>query len=83
MARKKGNGGQVYDLTVEILKSIREELRGVREEVTHLREEMRAELRGVNARLDGTNARIDNLIEFTGERWRDHEQRIRRLEKRR
>jgi hypothetical protein len=82
VAKKRGNG-EVYDLTVEILKSIREELRGVRTEVIQLREEMRAELRGVNARLDGTNARIDNLIEFSGERWRDHEQRLRRLERRR
>lgn len=83
MAKKKGNGGQVYDLTVEILKSIREEVRG-------LREEMREELRGVNTRLDatnkrldGTNARIDHLVGFTRERWRDHEERLRRLEKRR
>jgi hypothetical protein len=68
VAKKRGNG-DVHDLTVEILRSIRDEIRA-------MREEMRVGFHGVQAR-------IDNLVEFTGERWRDHEQRLRRLERRR
>lgn len=33
-----------------------------------------------NTRLDGTNRRLDRLVEMSGERWRDHERRIRAVE---
>ena len=69
MAKKRNGSGEVRDLTVESLKSIRDEIRG-------LREETRTGFRAVNDR-------IDNLLDFSGARWRDHEERLRRLEKRR
>ena len=40
-----------------------------------------ARLDETNARLDGTNERIDNLIGVTGGRWRDHEERLTRIER--
>jgi hypothetical protein len=43
------------DVTIEILKSIREEVKSVREEVTSVREEVRA----TNTRRDATNGRLD------------------------
>jgi hypothetical protein len=110
----------VRDITVEILKNIRDDMRGMREELGGLRVEMReeigglrvemreeigglraemreeigglrAEMRVLNDRvttLEATTARgfvavtarLENLRDFSGELWRDHERRIRRLE---
>lgn len=41
--------------------------------------ELRAEVRLNHAEIRG---RLDNLIDLAGERWRDHEERLRRLEER-
>ena len=49
------------DLTIEILKGIRDEVRGVREEVHDLRAEMNERIDRTNERLDQTNERLDGL----------------------
>lgn len=62
-----GNG-KTDDATLEVLKDIRSG-------VTELREEMRSGFEQLSDRLD-------NVIQgVVGERFRDHEDRIRRLEK--
>jgi hypothetical protein len=50
------------DLTVEILKDIRDEIRGVRTEVHDLREDTNLRLDATNQRLDTSNQRL-NLVE--------------------
>jgi len=76
-ARKRGNG-EVHELTIEVLKGIRSEISKLREETRgdtrKLREEMH---RGFGA----VTSRIDHLVEFSGDRWRDHEERLTRIEK--
>ena len=37
---------------------------------------------GVHKRLDDVTGRLENLRDFSGERWRDHETRLERLEQR-
>jgi hypothetical protein len=48
---------QPTDVTVEILKTIRDEVQGLRGEVQGLR----SEVHGTNERLDGTNDRLGRL----------------------
>jgi len=50
------------DLTIEILKDIRDGVRGVRTEVHDLREDTILRLDATNQRLDATNQRL-NLVE--------------------
>ena len=73
--------GDVVDLTVEILKDIRNEIRGTNERLSRLEEGMNRRLDEVNGRLDHLNTRVDHLIDFTGKMWRDHERRIRKIER--
>jgi len=75
MAGKKAGNGSMSDLTVEILKDIRAELRKQGGDLAGLRVEMRE-------RLDTLTARIENIRDFAGERYRDHEERLRGLEQR-
>jgi chromosome segregation ATPase len=70
---------QPTDLTIEILKSIRDEVRTTNVRVDSLREE----LRGTNLRVDGlreelhgTNHRIDALREETARRFTESETRL-------
>ncbi len=73
MAQENGN---VSDLTIEVLKSIRSELQGLRGEMkeglaevrSELREglaEVRSEVHEVRRGLDETNAKLDQLADFT------------------
>jgi methyl-accepting chemotaxis protein len=110
--KKKTATGDVADVTVEILRSIRDEIAGLRQdtnarfkrveaglqEVRDGVQEVRAGLQEVRAEIrvlrediesletatirgfEGVSARLDHIVEFSGERWRDHEDRIRRLE---
>lgn len=75
MAKRKGDGFD-QDITVTLLTSIRDELRQVRDEVR----EVRDEVRGVKGGLVLLNSKFDNLLQFAGERYRDHEERLRRIE---
>jgi hypothetical protein len=73
---KKGKGaGSVSDLTLEVLKAIRVELRMTNERLLQTNERLDKGFRELRQRLD-------HLVAFSGERWQDHEQRIRRLERR-
>lgn len=73
MAQENGN---VSDLTIEVLKSIRSELQGlrgelkeglaeVRTELAEVRTELREGLADVRRGLDDTNAKLDQLADFT------------------
>ena len=53
---------QPTDVTVEILKSIRDEVQGLRADVHGLS----AEVHGTNDRLDGTNDRLDGTNDRLG-----------------
>ncbi len=68
----------VKNLTVEILKQIRAELSGLRgemrDEIGGLREEQKSGFRELRDRFD-------HLLEFAGDRYRNHERRIRALER--
>jgi hypothetical protein len=85
MATKKRGDGKVVDLTVEILREIRDQLRltnkrleGVEKRLERLEKLQIATVAGLN----DLSSRFDNLLEFAGDRYRDHEQRIRALEQR-
>jgi hypothetical protein len=52
---------QPTDLTIAILKGIREDIQGVRDEVRDQIQGLRDEVRSTNGRLDETNTRIDRL----------------------
>lgn len=49
------------DLTIEILKGIRDEVKGVREEVNGVRDEVKVFREEVRGQLGETNARLDRL----------------------
>ena len=81
----------VPSLTLHVLRSIREELRATRTDLGGLLDQTNQRLDQTNQRLDHlerTTAlgferlteRIDNLRDLAGDRYRDHEARIRRLE---
>ncbi|MEK6606070.1 MAG: hypothetical protein AABZ30_00245 [Myxococcota bacterium] len=71
MARKKQTNGGVVDLTVEILRDIRAEIR-----------ESNQRLGRVEHGLTEIRSRFDHLLGFVGDRYRDHEKRLRSLEQR-
>jgi hypothetical protein len=85
MASKK-RGGEVVNLTVSILRSIRDELRELNERVDQrfgALEQRLGALESTTARgFEAVTVRLENIRDFSGERWRDHERRIRRLEAR-
>ena len=73
MAQENGN---VSDLTIEVLKSIRSELQGLRGELKEGLAEVRSELRGgladvrsevreLRRGLEETNSKLDQLADFT------------------
>jgi hypothetical protein len=88
MAEENGN---VSDLTIEVLKSIRAELQGLRAETKEGLTEVREGLAEVKEGLAETNAKLEQLAEYTqtgfkalltqgDRRFLDHEGRLRRLE---
>ncbi len=94
------DNGSIEHLTLEILRSIRDEIVTLRIDTNERFESMdkrlerlvEASVRGftevnerlteVNERLDAGNRRLDNILEFAGERYREHGQRIAALESR-
>ncbi len=52
-----------HDLTVEILREIRDEIRTTNTRLDRTREDLAARIDQTNARLDQTNARLDRLDE--------------------
>lgn len=88
MGTKKG-GGRVGDLTTRVLIDIRDGIRTLTErvddgfaQVDARLAQVDARLAEVTARIDQTNSRLDNLIGVSGDRWRDLDARVRKLEKR-
>lgn len=77
--------GEITGLRAE-MNGLRGEITNVREELVKLREEHGARLdrleRETARGFEGVSARLDHLVEFSGERWRDHEGRLRRIEER-
>ena len=51
----------VHDLTIEILKQIRDEIRGTNERLEELRADTNLRFEEVNHRLDGMNQRMDMM----------------------
>lgn len=78
MARKKNPPDNVADQTVRILQKIHKEIGGMRTEITG----MRTEQHQTNLRLDKLTARFDHFLDFSGDKYRDHETRIQALERR-
>jgi len=75
---KEERMGDVVDLTVEILKQIRDEIIGMKGEIVA----MKSEICGLRVEVRETNARLDHLVEFSGERWRALDRRVTELERR-
>jgi hypothetical protein len=78
---------EVRDITVEILRSIRDEVAGLRLETREGLGQVNRRLDETNSRLDETNSRpghlesrFDNLLEFAGDRCREHETRLQACE---
>ena len=85
MARK-GTGprgeANVEDLTVAILRKIRGELVALRNDTAAGFSLVTGRLDHLTDRFDHLGARFDHLLDFTGDRYRDHERRIVKLERR-
>ena len=98
MASQRRRNGRPADLTVRILRQIRDTVRDLGERIDLLRIETGARFEVVEERLGSlehattsleratasgfrqVTARIENLRDVAGERWRDHERRLRALE---
>jgi hypothetical protein len=61
MARAKLEVPEVSDLTVKILRGIRDEIRALRTETSERLDSMNQHLDSTNERLDSTNQRLDRL----------------------
>jgi chromosome segregation ATPase len=67
------------DLTVRILQDIRDDIRGTNQrldETNQRLDETNRRLERMDTRLGRLEGRFDNLLEFAGDRYRDHEERI-------
>ncbi|MBI2896691.1 MAG: hypothetical protein HYY06_24245 [Deltaproteobacteria bacterium] len=85
MATKKRGNGKVADLTVEILREIRDQLQLTNKRLEKVEKRLESLEKLQVATVAGLNdlrSRFDNLLEFAGDRYRDHEQRLRALEQR-
>ena len=95
----------VGDITVAILRSIRDEIRHLRTDTNERFEKLGARVDAVGSRVDAVGSRVsslesrfdalevttargfeavtlrlENIRDLSGERWRDLERRVRRLE---
>lgn len=80
------------DLTIEVLKGIRQELRGLRGDLGDLRgdvghltarvDTMGADMAEIKTDVRGMNSRFDHFLEFGGEAHRGLEHRVDWLEQR-
>lgn len=66
---------EVRDITVEILREIRDAVRETNRRID------RMDVR-LSAGQEQTNVRLDHLIELAGGKWREHDRRISSLETR-
>ncbi len=88
MARKKGNGRDeaamalFHDMLTE-LRGINARLDRVEGEVRDLRGEvhgLRGEVHELRGEVHGVKSRLEHVLDFVGERYRDHDERLRRVE---
>ena len=70
----------VHDLTVTVLREIRDGIGEVREQVAETNRRLDRNQAETNTRLDAMNDRLDNVIDIAGGGWRSHERRLARLE---
>lgn len=85
MATKKRGNGKVVDVTIDILRQIRDHLRKLEKaaERTNQRLERLEKLQVATvAGLNDLRSRFDHFLDFAGDKYRDHEERIRVLEQR-
>jgi hypothetical protein len=80
-SRKRGNG-KVEDITVQILSDIRDEIRELRDAQRLTNARLETLERATVTGFAELRVRFDHLLEFAGDRYNDHEQRIRALEQR-
>ena len=73
---------KVVDLTTRVLIEIRDEVRRTNARLDEGFSEVNARIDQTNVRLGQTNARLDNLIDVAGDRYRDLDARVRKLEER-
>jgi hypothetical protein len=67
---------QPTDLTIEILKSIRDEVRTTNVRIDDLRDEVRGSVNGLRDEVRSTNLRIDALRDETARRFTESETRL-------
>lgn len=79
---------EVHDIGIQVLRSIRDEIAAFRSEtrdafvhVNRRLERLEANGDDTNRRLDLLVGRFDSLLEFAGERYRDHEVRLQCIER--
>lgn len=70
----------VANLTVQILKGIRSDLAALSDRIDETNARLKAGFDQLGQRLERVEGRLDHVVDFIGERYRDHEKRIRRLE---
>lgn len=75
---------QVENLTVQILRGIRQELRDLRGDMNTRLDSLTERVDGLEratiSGFEGVHRRLETLRDLAGDHWRDHEARIRRLE---
>ena len=73
--------GQLANLTVEILKQIRDGIGALRDELKTEMCELRVDVGELSDRVGKLNGRFDHLLDFSGDRYRNLERRIKVLER--
>jgi hypothetical protein len=79
MAAKKSSG-EVVNLTVSILRNIRDELRELNGRIGVVEQRLGTLESTTGRGFEAVTARLENIRDFSGERWRDLERRVRKLE---
>ena len=81
MAAKKSSG-EVVNLTVSILRNIRDELRELNGRIGGVEQRLGTLESTAGRGFEAVTARLENICDFSGERWRELEKRVRKLENR-
>ena len=73
--------GHVLNLTVEILKQIRDGVSQTNKRLDDTNRRLEEGFYQLNARIDKLNGRFDHFLDLAGGHYRDHEKRIRAIER--
>jgi len=80
MAEDDNGGAPLGDITVQILKDIRDELRGLRTDTNARFGEVNGRLdtltSDMNRRFEVLTARVENIRDLAGEKWREDRDNI-------